>query len=103
MSKVNHECATDVDGLIASTYHIMLDVPTFLKDRSRYSVLDYSATASGESTSIGKVKAMIQVPCTIDGKPVTAIVDYGHGLFSKRDEVTDQFLSRYVVCNLSLV
>lgn len=103
VSKVNHECATDVDGLIARTYHIMLDVPTFLKDRSRYSVLDYSATASGESTSIGKAKAMIQVPCTIDGKPVTAIVDYGHGLFSKRDEVTDQFLSRYVVCNLSLV
>ena len=82
----------------------MLDAPTFLKDRNRYSVLDHLAVDSGESNSIGHVKAMIQLPCTIDGgDPVTAIVDYGHGLFNKRDEVTDEFLSRCVVCKFSLV
>ena len=104
VSVVNHECTANGDDLIARTYHIMLDAPTFLKDRNRYSVLDHSAVDSGESNSMGHVKAMIQLPCTIDGgDPVTAIVDYGHGLFNKRDEVTDEFLSRCVVCKFSLV
>eukprot|EP00578_Thalassiosira_sp_NH16_P018857 CAMPEP_0181089100 /NCGR_PEP_ID=MMETSP1071-20121207/7127_1 /TAXON_ID=35127 /ORGANISM="Thalassiosira sp., Strain NH16" /LENGTH=796 /DNA_ID=CAMNT_0023171035 /DNA_START=286 /DNA_END=2676 /DNA_ORIENTATION=- len=101
VSEKKHDCSTS-DSLIARTYHINLDVPTFLKERSRYSTLDHSAVDSGKPVSIGKTKAMIRIPCSVQraasgdqsGKPVKVIMEFGHGLFYHRGEVTDRFLSR---------
>jgi hypothetical protein len=103
VSKIEHDCDHE-DNRIAQTLHIHLDVPSFLKSRSRYSILDTAAIRNDTPVSIGKAKAMIRIPCSvkqaalgnIDGKPVKAIMEYGHGLFYNRNEVTDGFLSQYV-------
>lgn len=99
----NDECHIDSSYTkVARTFHINLDVPSFLQSRSRYSFLDDDAVKSGIPVSIGKAKAMIQVPCSVEsaalgreeGKEIRAIVEYGHGLFYNRNEVTDGFLSQ---------
>eukprot|EP00581_Thalassiosira_minuscula_P010918 CAMPEP_0183711454 /NCGR_PEP_ID=MMETSP0737-20130205/6956_1 /TAXON_ID=385413 /ORGANISM="Thalassiosira miniscula, Strain CCMP1093" /LENGTH=892 /DNA_ID=CAMNT_0025939965 /DNA_START=139 /DNA_END=2817 /DNA_ORIENTATION=+ len=93
VSELKHDCGPD--SLIARTFHINLDVPSFLKRRSRYSALDIAALDSGKPVSIEKAKAMIRIPCSVEqGNQVNAIMEYGHGLFYHRGEVTDGFLSR---------
>jgi len=101
VTEINHSCSLS-DSLVARTFHINLDVPSFLKHRSRYSTLDHMALSSGKPVAIAKAKAIIQVPCSVEqaafgnenGKPVRAILEYGHGLFHHRGEVGDNFLSR---------
>lgn len=93
----------DEGVLIAQTLHVEIDVPWFLKHTSsRYSVLDPWSLQHPGSLRLGQAKAMIQVPCSIkratlgqhDGKPLRAIMEYGHGLFYHRGEVGDNFLSQ---------
>ncbi|CAJ1946360.1 unnamed protein product [Cylindrotheca closterium] len=87
---------------VARTFHINLDVPSFLQSRSRYAFLDDEAVESGVPVSIGKAKAMIRVPCSVEsaalgyegGKQIRTIMEYGHGLFYNRLEVADGFLSQ---------
>lgn len=101
VSQIKYDC-NDENNLIAKTVHIHLDVPSFLKSRSRYSTLDTAAIRKRTPVSIAKAKAMIQIPCSmlkatqadVDGKPIKAIMEYGHGLFYNRGEVSDGFLSR---------
>eukprot|EP00980_Cylindrotheca_fusiformis_P007203 scaffold1525_cov142-Cylindrotheca_fusiformis.AAC.3 len=99
VSRINHDCKADHNNGIGQTLHIQLDVPSFLTSRSRYSILDKEAIRT-TPVNIGQAKAMIQIPCSVvnqqqaGGKPIQAIMEYGHGLFYNRDEVTDGFLSR---------
>ena len=96
VSEIQHDC-DDGDSLIARTIHINLDTPCFLHSQSRWSTLSQSAVDSKTPVSIARAKAMIQIPCSVkDGKPVKSIMEYGHGLFYHRGEVSDEFLSRYV-------
>jgi hypothetical protein len=99
--ETKHDCNNE-NSLIARTYHINLDVPSFLKERSRYSTLDSMVFVSGEPVSVEKAKVMIRVPCSVEkaalghanGKPVKVVMEYGHGLFQNRGEVEDGFLSK---------
>jgi len=100
LSSTRHDCA-DVNSSIARTLHLSLDAPSFLERRSRYSLLDRLAIESGTPVTIEKVKAMILIPCSVeraifveaDENPLQAVVEYGHGLFNSRKEVTDGYLT----------
>ena len=94
-------------SFIARTVHAEIDVPWFLETygRNGRSVgLDTQAVLSKHPVTIGKAKFMVRVPCSlreaaiggIGGKKLRAIMEYGHGLFGSREEVKDQFLSRFV-------
>jgi hypothetical protein len=97
------ECdETNDHSFIARTIHLELDVPWFLSRRSRYAFLDNDKIEGRRPVAIGKAKAMIQIPCSVKtaskeygaGKQLRAIVEYGHGLFNKREEMTDRFLQK---------
>ncbi|KAL3940751.1 MAG: hypothetical protein SGBAC_004758 [Bacillariaceae sp.] len=104
VAEVNeNECHVDSSYTkVARTFHINLEVPSFLQSRSRYSFLDDEAVQSGVPVSIEKAKAMIRVPCSVesaalgreDGKRIQTVMEYGHGLFYNRNEVADGFLSQ---------
>jgi hypothetical protein len=94
VSAHDHECCEDC--LIARTVHVDLDVPSFLQKESRYSFLDHHKLQRRHPVTIGKAKALVQIPCSIRNKEknARAIVEYGHGLFYNRQEVTDRFLQK---------
>ena len=63
---------------------------------------------STDVVPVEKAKAIIRVPCSVEkaafgmnvdegGKAVKTIMEFGHGLFGRRDEVMDGFLSRCVI------
>lgn len=88
---------------IARTLHVQIDVPWFLQHtNSRYTLLDYSLAYSPQKLKVGKAKAIIQVPCSVQtatldeqsGKKLRAIMEYGHGIFYHRGEIFDDYLSR---------
>jgi len=94
----------DVD-LIARTIHGELDVPWFLDSfgaGGRSAFLDRDAVESGTPVTIGQAKFIVRVPCSVKkaalgqngGKPLRAIMEFGHGLFGNRGEVKEGFLSR---------
>ena len=97
-------CDADGDTLVARTIHAELDVPWYLESfgpGGRSLELDRNAVASRKPVSIGRAKFMVRVPCSVReaavggaGKKVRAIMEYGHGLFASRNELTDRFLSK---------
>lgn len=95
VKEIQHNCD---HNLLARTLHINLDTPSFLQYQSRYSVLSTSAIETKTPVSVTKSKAIIQIPCSLqkkqNGTSVTAIMEYGHGLFYHRGEVYDGFLSK---------
>ena len=103
VSETKHDCDLP-DSFIARTYHVDMDVPFLLKERSRYSTLDANVFATGKPASVQKAKVLIQVPCSVERAasgedycyPVRTIMEFGHGLFHHRGEVRDGFLSRWV-------
>lgn len=97
----DHKCNNM--NLIARTVHLDLDVPWFLDHHSRYAVLDDRKLQRGAPVKLGKARALIQIPCSLkraaegateSGKELRAILEYGHGLFYFREEVTDKFLQK---------
>jgi acetyl esterase/lipase len=99
---INHECdASGDDSLVARTVHLNLDVPWFLRQQSRYAFLDDKKVQRTHPVTIGKAKAMVQIPCSVmnaavgkAGKKLRAVMEYGHGLFYHRGEMTDRFLQK---------
>jgi hypothetical protein len=93
-SVIDHDCCEDC--LVARTVHLSLDVPSFLERESRYSFLDHRKLQTAHPASIGKAKALIQIPCSIRNSDIEtkAIVEYGHGLFYNRQEVEGHFLQK---------
>mmetsp|Transcript_7878 Transcript_7878/g.12039 ORF Transcript_7878/g.12039 Transcript_7878/m.12039 type:complete len:961 (-) Transcript_7878:1421-4303(-) len=88
--------------VVARTIHAELDVPWFLEaygDNHRGAVLDTNAVANLTPVTTGKAKFMVHIPCSIKAaamnktqeSPVNlrAIVEYGHGLFYHREEVSE--------------
>jgi hypothetical protein len=94
LSVEDQECCEDC--LVSRTIHLSLDVPSFLTHESRYAFLDPKKLQRRRPLTYGKAKAMIQIPCSVRTleKPVTAIVEFGHGLFYNRLEMTDRFLQK---------
>ena len=91
--------------MIARTIHAEIDVPWFLTKfgaGGRGAFLDRKAVESGTPVTLGQAKFIVQIPCSVrnaalghsGGKPLRSIMEYGHGLFSNREEVNDSFLSR---------
>lgn len=99
---VNHDCGGSADDvLIARTVHLNLDVPWFLHHQSRYAFLDDNKIQRKKTVTTGMAKAMVQIPCSVkaatigkSGKKLRAVMEYGHGLFSNRGEMTDTFLQK---------
>ncbi|KAG7344243.1 hypothetical protein IV203_022251 [Nitzschia inconspicua] len=94
VSLIDYECCHDC--LIARTIHLNLDVPSFLESESRYSFLDHRKLQRRHPVATGRAKALVQIPCSIRNKEqdAKAIVEFGHGLFYNREEVTDHFLQK---------
>ena len=93
VSVLNHDCCDNC--FIGRTIHLSLDVPSFMHHESRYSFLDHQKVSGKKQLQVGKAKAMIQIPCSImSGKELKAIVEFGHGLFYNRREMTDNFLQK---------
>jgi hypothetical protein len=99
--------AADGTTLIARTIHAELDVPWFLNHfgpGGRSAVINDDAVVSRKPVTIGRAKFMVRIPCSLReeamggvGKKLRAVMEYGHGLFGSRSEVTDEYLGRYVL------
>jgi len=87
---------------VARTIHAELDVPWFLEaygDNHRGAVLDTNAVNNLTPVTIGKAKFIVHIPCSIRAAAMNkteerradlrAIVEYGHGLFYHREEVSE--------------
>jgi hypothetical protein len=103
VSVEDHDCEAGTDHpLVARTVHLELDVPWFLTRHSRYAFLDDKKIQRKQPVGVGKAKAMIQIPCSVKaaseqrnaGKELRAVVEFGHGLFNNRGEMTDKFLQQ---------
>ena len=90
---------------IARTIHAELDVPWFIKGFGaghRIAKLDMSAVESRVPTTMGSAKFVVHVPCSVRAAAINAknattlraIMDYGHGLFSSRDEASEDYLQK---------
>eukprot|EP00536_Pseudo-nitzschia_multiseries_P005505 jgi/Psemu1/238557/estExt_Genewise1.C_1030068 len=113
----DHDCDHDEGegegSLVARTVHLSLDVPSFLRHETRYSVLDPRRLDPRNNRmdvdvdvdvglNIGEARAMVEIPCSVrnetirkgTGKPLRAVIDYGHGLFGSRAEARDGFLRK---------
>lgn len=88
---------------LARIVHAELDVPWFLTGfgpGQRAAFLDADAVRYSQPTTIGVAKFMVGIPCSAraaalglsGGKPIRAIMEYGHGLFFTREEALDRFL-----------
>lgn len=90
---------------LARTIHGEVDVPWFLSGFGqgfRGVTLDASAVETGVAKTIGKAKFVVYVPCSLKNKalnqidgnaqPLSALLEYGHGLFNSRDEAADDFM-----------
>jgi len=88
---------------LARIVHAELDVPWFLTEFGpghRAAFLDADAVRYSQPTTIGVAKFMVGIPCSAraaalslsGGKPIRAIMEYGHGLFFSREEALDRFL-----------
>lgn len=87
---------------VARSIHVQIEVPSFLKNPySRYSFLDPDSFAKS-TLPLGSAKAIIQIPCSLEraiqgaknSQPVRTIVEFGHSLFSNREEIRGGFLAR---------
>jgi hypothetical protein len=95
-----HGCRS---GVIARNVNAELDVPWFLEafgpDR-RAALIDTLAVTNGLSRRVGAVEVVLHILCSIqaaaldveDGTPLRAVLDYGHGLFSSREEASVSWL-----------
>ncbi|GKY97657.1 hypothetical protein MPSEU_000724000 [Mayamaea pseudoterrestris] len=93
------------DTRLARTVHGELDVPWFLDcfgPGGRHAFLDEDALQSNIPTAIGKAKFLLHIPCSLrdgalglaSGKPLRAVMEFGHGLFGNRAESYDSFLQQ---------
>lgn len=102
----DHDCS-DNATLVARTVHGSIRVPWFLESSSRGAMLSKSRLPMhGARLPDSRAKFVVRIPCCLKaaalgwndtfrlGKPLRAIVDYGHGLFFNRVESYDQALSR---------
>ena len=96
------DCQDD-NTAIARTVHAEIDVPWFLKGFGpghRGAVMDPVAITTGRARRLGKAKFVLHIPCSVraaalglpGGKPLRAILEYGHGIFSSRGEASDGYL-----------
>lgn len=103
--KIRNEDCSRNDTLAARTIHASLDVPWFLDTYGpghRGSTLSPEALESGKPVNIGKAKFVVIVPCSVqanalnplNGTPVRALLEYGHGLFYNRAEAYSHSLLR---------
>lgn len=99
--EIREEDCDHADSNIARTVHLDLDVPWFLSHDSRYAFLDNYKLNLDAQVTLGRARAMIQIPCSVKaavtedaGKKLRAILEYGHGLFFFREEVSDRFLQK---------
>ena len=101
---INHSCRRP-GGLLARTIHAEMDVPWFLNGvgpGQRGAVLEPTAVKSGRSNVLGVAKFVVHIPCSVrataldlpNGKPLRAVMEFGHGLFFSRKEASDEFLAR---------
>jgi hypothetical protein len=103
--KIRNEDCSKNETLAARTIHASLDVPWFLDAYGRGhrgSTLSPEALESGKPVTIGKAKFVVIVPCSVqanalnplNGTPVRALLEYGHGLFYNRGEAYSHSLLR---------
>jgi hypothetical protein len=102
----DHDCS-DNTALVARTVHGSIRVPWFLESPSRSAVLSKSLLPfNGARLPESRAKFVVRIPCCLKaaaigwndttfraGKPLRAIIEYGHGLFFNRAESYDQALS----------
>jgi hypothetical protein len=103
--KIRNEDCSKNDTLAARTIYASLDVPWFLDAYGRGhrgATLSSEALKSGKPVTIGKAKFVVIVPCSVqanalnplNGTPVRALLEYGHGLFYNRGEAYSHSLLR---------
>lgn len=100
VSVIDEDCNRKDPPATARTVHLSLDVPSLLHRESRYSFLDPHKLDGKNKPGLGEAKAMVQIPCSVKketqehgaGKPLRAVVEFGHGLFGTREEMKDYFL-----------
>jgi hypothetical protein len=93
------------NSVTARTVHAELDVPWFLDGfgpGKRSAVMDTHAEKAGRSRLLGTSKFVVHIPCSLraaalgleGGKPLRAVLDFGHGLFASRGEAAERFLQK---------
>ena len=101
----DYDCSSP-GTLLARTVHGELDVPWLLDcfgAGCRGSFLNEDALAVNASLrTIGSAKFIVHIPCSLragvlgldGGKPLRAVMEFGHGLFANRAESFDYFLQQ---------
>jgi hypothetical protein len=106
IQQIDYEnCSSQSNVRLARTVHAELDVPWFLEKHgsgARNSFLDQEAVDSGKAARLGKIKFLVHIPCSVRAAALgeehnkeaklSAIMEYGHGLFGTRAEAWDDFL-----------
>lgn len=98
---IDHDCENES---IARTVYAEIDSPWFLAvagPGSRYASMDQDAVRSGRPKHHGIAKFVVRIPCSVkaaalglqEGKPVRAVLDFGHGLFASKEESAEDFLA----------
>ena len=104
-SRNNHnKSAPTSTTLVARTIHGSLQVPWWLENDRRDSMLSVTALTNRQSNGYGAAKFSIYVPCSLEAaainstvrpqKSLRAILEYGHGLFYNRAESSGYSLLR---------
>ena len=99
----DHDECKSSSSLDARTVAAELDVPWFLDGFGpgyRAALLDENAVDTGRTNRLGVVKFYVIIPCSVRaaalgmkrGKPLRAVMEYGHGLFNTRYDVFDTYL-----------
>jgi len=105
---VEGDCKMPDDGIhtqLARTIHLDLTVPWFLTGYGRGqrgAILDETAISEQKALIQGVAKMVVHIPCSVrasalniaHGKQISAILEYGHGLFYSRDEASEDYLVR---------
>jgi hypothetical protein len=106
IQQVDYGDCSESHARLARTIHAELDVPWFIEEQgpgARDSFLDQKAVDSGKASRLGKSKFLVHIPCSVQaaalgeegnnqGAKLSAIMEYGHGLFGTRAEAKDNFL-----------
>ena len=86
---INNNCAIN-DEVTRRIIHGSIDLPHFLKDpTTRITELDIEALEKEQPNGLFTVKFVTSIPCSLESgsKPLTSVVDFGHGFLHSRVEI----------------